>query len=581
MGVLVALALWPPAPASAEACDGSACGVPSCWDTTVRVRPDMPRAFALWCEELTSAELVSTDPGLTVTGVAVESSRLAFTARTAPGATGALHATLRLSGPEGSVDVPFAIEVVPLSVNSPPTCHGDRIAQRSDGQAPVDLFMHPSCSDPDEDEFVMDGAGPGTHLDAPKQVPAGHGEANWHYRTATASGNETATVWATDVLGARSETVELEITVGPGVDRLPSCHPNPGSFGGEYLPIRARPGATRRFGVVCEDPDGDPFSAGVGTQPERGAVTLVAPGGLHTGWWGAARWLDGTYVPSGASAEPDPFTVTTDGERGAGPVSRMAIVPVSLPENHGGGCGWSGLETAPGTPGLARITCTDDEGDPLGAEVVAEPLHGSAAPAAVVPALYGAQDIVVPYTPDAGHEGYDCIKVRISDGHGYSTVIQVDIQVRDAPVHIPWPSLPDGLPGLGVPQPPPVGAPLPVVRGYARDVLGTKAVRRAASGVWFARRLSRARLLREGAVPGALVLCPEGCRVRASSRLAGTARAARRRVAADVAAGGAQLLHLALDARQRTRLRRARKPEAAFAARLDPGGAVRRTLPIR
>ena len=90
----------------------------------------------------------------------------------------------------------------------------------------MDVFLHPWCRDDDGDEFILRGGGPGVHGESPMSVPAGGGVSNWWYRTATHAGTEQTTIFATDVLGARSADATLEVTVGPGVDRLPECRPN-------------------------------------------------------------------------------------------------------------------------------------------------------------------------------------------------------------------------------------------------------------------------------------------------------------------------------------------------------------------
>ncbi len=91
-----------------------------------------------------------------------------------------------------------------------------------------DLF----CWDDENDTMVIDGGGPGQHLDAPQTIAGGNGGGThgptWRYRTATSRGEESTTIWVTDDLGARSDATPLTVQVGPDVDRLPECAPNPG-----------------------------------------------------------------------------------------------------------------------------------------------------------------------------------------------------------------------------------------------------------------------------------------------------------------------------------------------------------------
>ncbi|MEA2386794.1 MAG: hypothetical protein QOJ22_968, partial [Thermoleophilaceae bacterium] len=250
---------------------------------------------------------------------------------------------------------------------------------------------------------------------------------------------------ATDSLGARSADAQLEVTVGPDVDRPPECTPS-SYMAADPIPIWSRPGAVRRFAIGCRDPDGDQFTASLTSPPQRGTLALVEPPDTQYGYWGGERWMDATYVPVDSGLEPDPFTVTASGPRGDGPPGRMAIVPRALPENGGGGCGWSPANVPVGVGGLASVSCSDDDGDPLSAELVSEPLHGTAAPAVVTPGRYGSSDITIPYVPDPGYEGYDCVKVKVTDGNGLVFEIAIDIWVRPAPP--PPPSFIPPLPTL-------------------------------------------------------------------------------------------------------------------------------------
>ena len=198
--------------------------------------------------------------------------------------------------------------------------------------------------------MVIDGAGPGQHLDAPQTIAGGNGGGThgptWRYRTATSRGDESTTIWVTDDLGARSDATPLTAQVGPDVDRLPECAPNPGFAdpNAAFLPIYARPGATRRFGVVCSDADHDPLTVRVGTQPARGALTKFESTELRNYDWGSERWVDAVYQPAGSSHEPDPFTVVA-AAHGRTSETKMAIADADEPRWFNGlGCG-----TAPAT----------------------------------------------------------------------------------------------------------------------------------------------------------------------------------------------------------------------------------------
>ncbi|HEX8208361.1 MAG TPA: hypothetical protein VF587_20025, partial [Solirubrobacteraceae bacterium] len=511
-------------------------------------------------------------------------------------------------------------EIVPPSVNSAPVCEGDRAEQRTDGSEPVELFLHPRCHDPDDDEFVVDGAGPGEHTDAPLEVEAGDGMANWHYRTGTASGPETATIWATDVLDARSADATLEVDVGPDVDELAACHPSTYStpFGWRN-PVYSRPGAIRRFSIYCEDVDGDPFVPLPTALPQRGALALLELGVPRDTAWGREQWIGAQYVPTGDDTEPDPFTVTPKSERGDG-FGDMEIVPRALPANGGGGCGWwSPMSTYENTPITLPIGCDDDDGDPLTATVVGEPLHGTTGPVVVTPGAYEGASIHVPYVPEPGYTGYDCVKIFVTDGYGLDFEITYDITVREGVVSTPDPPIDPPpvppidppieppLPEAGAPPPLPVSKPAGGATGgdgdtasavasksaeavttvpAAQEVLGSDEVRPVVLDrdvqVWAAPRLSRRTLLRQGRAPGLYVVCPKGCTIEGSSAiLAGKGRTHPRGVALAVTAGQPNALWLAPTRAERRRLRRAKRARARFELSIDGGRPQRYAIAIR
>jgi hypothetical protein len=580
LGVLVALALAlaTPQASSAAACEDSSCGVPTCSQPSVRLRPDMTRAVTVPCWEATGARLVTPPAHSQVSNVSADWYGLHFDARPDDDSPQYDEAVFELDGHEGSIEQRVDIEVVPTSQNSPPECLGDRVSQRSDGTGPVDVFMHPSCWDPDGDDFVIRGGPPGVHSESPKRVPAGSGDSNWHYRTATFSGDETTTIWATDVLGARSSDARLEVTVGPAVDRPPECRPSYWSSADTVLPIWSRPGATRRFGIGCEDLDGDPFTARLTSPPERGQMPL---------WEDHYGWIDALYAPADDSLEADPFSVTASGPRGGGPTAHMAIVPRALPENGGGGCAYGPADVVTDAPGAVMLDCSDDDGDPLSVEILSAPRHGSAAPAVVTTGFFGVSNITIPYVPDPGYEGYDCVRLKVTDGHGLAFDIAIDIWVRPRPPLVEAPPYLPPLPPLPLPD-----ASAEPVRAQVERALGTTAVRRLhktrGAEVWARRKLSRRDLRRWGRAPGLVVVCSARCKIRSDSRLATglrSVRASRGKAVTAASAGQVQVLSLAIGRTERRALSRARKPRAKFSVSVRAGAgraaAVKRSIPVR
>ena len=112
-----------------------------------------------------------------------------------------------------------------------PSASPRRRRERTDGTSPAVVELYVYCWDYENDTIVVDGGGPGEHLDGPRTVHGGDGGgadvAPWHYRTAIARGEEATTFWATDDLGARSADTPLTVQVGPEVDRLPDLRAQP------------------------------------------------------------------------------------------------------------------------------------------------------------------------------------------------------------------------------------------------------------------------------------------------------------------------------------------------------------------
>jgi hypothetical protein len=587
-------------PAAAEvsdACDGASCGKPRCGYPNVRVRPARVRALTVTCIGMTGARLIRQPEHGSISGVTTDFYGLHFDARADEGAPRFDTALFEVDGQEESIELEVQIEVLPDSENSAPSCWGEPVAQRSDGAAPVEVSPWVSCWDPDGDELLIEGSGPGTHLELPKQVPAGETGYSGRYRTATSAGTETTTVWATDVLGLRSEDEQLEVTVGPDVDRPPECAPSWYSTEAGYLPIYTRPGRIRRFGIVCNDPDEDLFEPVMSTPPSRGAlVPVVSP--PYTGLW-SERWVDATYTPADDGVEPDRFAFQGVGAHGAGPPGQLAMVPKPLPENFGGGCGWSPANIVTNVPGTVLLSCDDREGDPLSVEVLTEPRHGVRAEPVVRPWKYGSNIIEIPYVPAPGYEGYDCVKVRVTDGHGSEMNVAVDIWVAPprpgqdgaGPYVPPVPPLPPLLPPL--PAPPSLPQP-PLNRENARVLaqraLGTSSVKRVrrqdGAEVWARSNLSKAELLRRGRAPGLAVICLVDCRIRSDSTLAGvrSLKATRHKAAAAKTAGQAHIVSLDLTRPEQRALRRARRPRATFNLNVRAAGgrarALHRSIPI-
>src|SRR4051812_13612840 len=168
----------------------SAAEPPACWQNDAWARPGIQRSYVLYCPPTDAVSVVSAPDHVAVSGVSIVGDVLHLTLL--PDADAAQEETLQvhLSGPAGEATVPIHIHVVPLDQNTAPACQPVALAERTDGTGPAVLEFHISCSDPEHDDYTLDGGGPGTHLDAPKLVrPAAVQEdvGWWHYRTAAST----------------------------------------------------------------------------------------------------------------------------------------------------------------------------------------------------------------------------------------------------------------------------------------------------------------------------------------------------------------------------------------------------------
>jgi hypothetical protein len=508
----------------------SAAATPECLMAEFWDRPGIERPHRLGCERAWTVELAAAPAHGRLTSFAYDAGAQVASWRYRPDADAPAEdaMTLRLEGPNGTVTQRVPIHVTPREQNTAPQCQPAAEAQRTDGSAPAVVETSLSCWDYEHDSFTLDGSGPGEHLDAPRSVAGGDGGGTdtprWRYRTATSSGEEATTFWATDDLGARSDDATLSVQVGPAVDRLPECAPNPGIADGDHFAIFARAGATRRFGIVCSDADHDPLSVKLGAQPARGALRFGAAEDRD-----GERWIDAAYTPAERSSEPDPFTVIASA-RGATTETKMAIADADQQRFITGlGCVTAAARTTAGAPGLVRLSCLDDDGDALKATVTRAPAHGIAAAPARTPALYGWDDISLAWTPDPGFVGIDTLGLRVADGHG----VQLDIDVNlysYAPGDAPAPASPT-LPASGNPS---AGQSKPATPlAQARAALGTREVvlvRRIGDARVFARRAAVRRGLAPRSGSTALaVTCPLRCRV--ATRLLGRTTATPARAA--------------------------------------------------
>jgi hypothetical protein len=549
------------------------CFAPETWD-----RPGIDRTHELDCHRAWGVELSRGPSHGRLSGFAFDEDAQTATwrYRADEDAPAGDSFELRLTGPGGTATQRVAIHVTPLSQNTPPQCQPASAAQRTDGAAPAVVSVDLYCWDYENDSFTIAGGGPGQHLDGPRTVrggDAGGGEApTWRYRTATSSGSEQTTFWATDDLGARSADTPLSVEVGPAVDRLPACVPSPGTAdpSADLLPIYARPGATRRFGVVCSDADHDPLTVRLGAAPARGTMTKFAPGALEDHDWGSERWVDAVYTPAGAPGQTDPFTVVA-AAHGHSSETRMGIADADEQRMFSGlGCSTNTAKATSGAPGVIRFSCADDDGDDLHATVTRAPAHAAIAQPVLTAAPYGWEDGAVAFTPEPGFVGIDTAGLRVEDGHGAALDLDVDLYVYAAAAGAAAPSLPaSGQPSVGQ-------AKAVAPADQARIALGTRdvvLVRRLGDARVFARRTAVRRGLAPRAGATALaVTCPLKCRLDARAGRAKLPRGA---------AGPSAAARIRLSRRAAGLLRSSRSVAFTLSARMPAGRAGRAVIRLR
>jgi Ca2+-binding RTX toxin-like protein len=166
------------------------------------------------------------------------------------------------------------------------------------------------------------------------------------------------------------------------------------------------------------DPDGDPLQLVLVSQTSHGTVTLRPDGSF-------------TYVPHANYTGPDSFTYLVRDPLGDESVASVHLnvrppngAPVTGDDTYS--IDENGVLTVSAAEGVLRND-SDPDGEPLTAEIVQQPRHGTIAFAA---------DGSFVYTPAAGYSGTDVFTYRAKDGRdsAVATVTLVVNAVNEAPV---------------------------------------------------------------------------------------------------------------------------------------------------
>lgn len=215
---------------------------------------------------------------------------------------------------------------------------------------------------------------------------------------------------------------------GDGVGKGPACGSTSGS---DYLPggttgtVNQAPTATPVTGsttqgtavtvaLVGSDPDGDPLTWTVPTQPSSGSATV------------SGSTL--TFTPAAGFTGTATIGVTASDGRGASASTTATItVSATTPANQAPTTTPRTGTTQQGTAVSVPLTATDPDGDPLTWSISSQSPSGTAT----------VSGSTLTFTPAAGFTGTATIGVTVADGRGGSASTTVTITVTARPNNAP------------------------------------------------------------------------------------------------------------------------------------------------
>ena len=211
-------------------------------------------------------------------------------------------------------------------------------------------------------------------------------------------GNYTVTFNVTDVAGNAATQVTRTVHVSGG----PTANSQS---------VTTNEDVAKAITLTGSDPDNDPLTFIVVTNPSHGALSGTAP--------------NLTYTPAANYNGADSFTFKVNDGSGDSNIATVSITVNSV--NDAPIANGQSVTTNEDTPKAITLTGSDVDGDPLTFSIVSGPAHGT---------LSGAPPNVT-YTPASNYHGSDSFTFKANDGTADSNIATVSITVNavnDAPI---------------------------------------------------------------------------------------------------------------------------------------------------
>jgi hypothetical protein len=177
--------------------------------------------------------------------------------------------------------------------------------------------------------------------------------------------------------------------------------------------VSMAPNTTKAITLHATDPENDPLTYAMVTQPAHGTLGGTAP--------------NMTYTPTAAYTGPDSFTfIANDGIFDSPPAT--VTITITAGVNDAPVATAQSVGTTQNTAKAITLQATDADGNLLTYAVVISPAHGT---------LSGTAPNLT-YTPAAGYTGADSFTFRANDGTVDSAPATVTITVT-VPTGLPWP----------------------------------------------------------------------------------------------------------------------------------------------